>query len=324
MKASIFFYFFISLFLLSNEVGFIKAKNKKKYLKLNDLARYYSYNISRKGSQVILSSKNNKIIFKKNSKLIYINGIKFYLNFGILEYKLDLYASEIDCKNVLYPQFLGKQQVFKPVRTIVIDPGHGGKDTGTYFGRLKEKDFNLRFSKLLREYLEGSGFIVYLTRNSDTYPSFKYRQELARKISADIFISIHINSSPKSRSTSGIETYRLTPPDAPSFGRRNLRSSKKPYDLWHWNNTNLALAVQENLVRYTGANDRGVKSANFVILKHPYCPSVLIELGFLSHSREAKYLFSLAYQKSLAYGITKGLIEYAETSVLGRLRRKRF
>ncbi len=218
-------------------------------------------------------------------------------------------------------------------KIIIIDPGHGGKDGGTSSKRgIKEKNIVLRVSKYLRGYLQDKGFKVYLTRSNDKYVDLRKRTKIANRKKADLFISIHANST-RNRRTTGIETYFLSTSRSKkaknvalrenSLGVKSLGALSKNVLLNVVNrkkivaSNKLAIDIQRNLLVHTSKNgysakDHGVRGGPFWVLVGARMPNVLIELGYLSNTREANKLNTRAYQKILARGISMGIESYLE------------
>ncbi len=223
------------------------------------------------------------------------------------------------------------QQLGLKVKKIVIDPGHGGKDPGAIGrGGLKEKDVTLRLSRMLRERLANdSGPKIIMTRDTDVFIPLEERTAIANKYDADLFISIHINASPK-RTASGIETYILNISNDEEAkrvaARENATSTRSVSDLEFILNdlirtakTNdsvrLATAVQERLVknlkeRYGDTRSNGVKGAPFYVLVGTKMPSILIEVSYISNPNEEKKLQDEKYLREVIEGISSGLMRY--------------
>ncbi len=220
----------------------------------------------------------------------------------------------------------------RSVRTIVLDAGHGGKDPGAV-GRkgLKEKDVNLAVSLKLKRMLEQELNIrVLLTRSDDRFVSLQDRTKFANDSRADLFISIHANAS-KSRESKGIETYylstaRTTEARAVEALENSVveiyeggKQAAAKYDdlaiilsdilqAEHLEgSSDLATQIQTNLVAGAKGIDRGVKQANFYVLRGAFMPAVLIELGFLSNLAEEALLGNDEYQERLARTIFEGI-----------------
>ncbi len=170
----------------------------------------FEYSFDTIDDLVRIYSPDREIKLLLNSSVGALSGSIFYLR------KPPIYLKG----KILLPQQLeqiitsGEFVSFRPlftIKTIVVDPGHGGKDPGAISARgFYEKTVNLRVSKYLKEELEGLGFKVILTRDKDVFVSLAQRANIAKKHNADLFISIHANSN-HSRKVSGVEIYYLTP-----------------------------------------------------------------------------------------------------------------
>ena len=208
-------------------------------------------------------------------------------------------------------------------KTIVIDPGHGGKDPGGIgSGNLHEKSIVLSLSHKLREVLTAKGYTVLMTRETDHFIPLKKRTEFATQHKADLFLSIHANAAENS-SANGIETYYLdvTSTDKASekiAARENVNSGYSIQELETLvaglmreskseDSKRLASHVQAALVQNTGAIDRGVKHARFVVLIGTKVPAILIETGFVSNPVEGRKLTTSAYQHKIAAAIAQGV-----------------
>ncbi|MEE9542611.1 MAG: N-acetylmuramoyl-L-alanine amidase [Thermodesulfobacteriota bacterium] len=217
------------------------------------------------------------------------------------------------------------------VRKIVIDPGHGGKDPGA-IGKsgLKEKDVTLRISKLLKKSLKKrTKAKVILTRKRDVYIPLEERTAIANTAEADLFISVHVNASPK-RKASGVETYYLdVSNDRRSIqvaARENAASTKATGDLQYIlrdlmrtanrnDSSALATHIQSSLVKalkkkYRGVHGNGVKGAPFYVLVRTNMPSILVEVSFISNAKEEGRLKSEKYLTEIARGITDGVLGF--------------
>ncbi len=218
------------------------------------------------------------------------------------------------------------------VGRIVLDPGHGGHDTGTIGpGGLREKDLvldvALRLGRLIGERM---GSEVIYTRTDDRYVPLEARTELANQSKADLFLSIHANSS-RLRSAAGPETFYLnftTAPDALEVAaRENAPSARAIHELQDLvlkiaqkekvqESREFASRVQKALyrnLRLSPGRNRGVKKAPFVVLIGAQMPSVLAEVAFLSNPREERLLKQPEYRQRLAEALYRGLFDYAST-----------
>lgn len=208
-------------------------------------------------------------------------------------------------------------------KTIVIDPGHGGKDPGASgTGVLQEKGIVLSISKKLREILTAKGYTVLMTRDTNLFIPLKKRTEFATQHKADLFLSIHANGSESTRAN-GIETYYLDVTSTDSAAekiaaRENVNSGYNIQELETLleglireskseDSKRLAQYVQQALVQSTGAVNRGVKHARFVVLIGTKVPAILIETGFVSNPVEGNKLATSAYQHKIATAIAQGV-----------------
>ena len=218
------------------------------------------------------------------------------------------------------------------VKTIVIDPGHGGKDPGAVNNGIKEKDFNLDVAKRLASVLKSAGYTVHLTRSGDKYVGLYERTDIARKHKADLFISLHANSS-KNKNAEGFETYyldftkdetviRLAAIENAGVEKRGLGEMEKILGDMLLNSRiqeskRLAYKVQQNTVRKVSkagykVKSNGTKGAPFHVLIGSSMPCILVEMGYTSSLVEAKRMSSEKYRNFLAEGIANGIHQYAK------------
>ena len=216
-------------------------------------------------------------------------------------------------------------------KTIVIDPGHGGKDPGALgSGIPHEKDIVLSISEKLREVLTARGYTVLMTRDTNRFIPLRERTKFATQHKADLFLSIHANASENTQAK-GIETYYLdiNSTDKASeqiAARENANSGYSIQELESLlkgliqeskseDSRRLAEHVQQRLVHVTGAADRGVKHARFVVLIGANVPSIVIETGFISNPTEGWKLTTPAYQQKIVTAIADGVDKFLEETV---------
>lgn len=198
-----------------------------------------------------------------------------------------------------YPEDLSE---FKPPLIvqkafIILDPGHGGHDTGTQSiskPRYQEKSLNLVTANFLKEYLQQLGYKVVMTRQKDKFVSLERRAQFANELNPDFFISIHYNSAP-SAEAQGVEVFFFQSRE----NKERAAQSKK-----------LAQVVLKNILLTTKANSRGVKNGNFAVIRETTMPAILIEGGFVTNESELQNLKDPLYLKKLAWGVAKGIEEY--------------
>ncbi|MGB0652342.1 MAG: PKD domain-containing protein [Thermoplasmatota archaeon] len=174
---------------------------------------------------------------------------------------------------------------------IAVDPGHGGSDPGATYAGVEEADINLDVALELRDLLEAEGATVYMTRSTDVAVSLSDRTSGANSWGADYFLSIHANSCGECGGH-GTETYY----------HDSLSASSQAGQL--------ATATQPELITHGGLNDRGVKQANFHVLRETAMPAILVELGFVDHAGDRAVLTDADSQYQFALGMLHGLQEH--------------
>ena len=177
---------------------------------------------------------------------------------------------------------------------VFIDAGHGGTDPGALGYGYRESDLNLQVAKKVESKLKSKGIDVKMSRNSDIFYSLSERAEMANDYGADAFVSIHQNSA-EAKSANGIETY---------YNRK--KEEDRP----------LSNDIQKQVISQTGANNRGVKNAEFTVLVKSKMISALVECGFITNESEVKKLSNPSYQDKLATGIADGIEEYLKSNVI--------
>ncbi len=188
---------------------------------------------------------------------------------------------------------------------VLLDAGHGGKDSGAVNGKYMEKDFNLSILyKKAKQYFNQSETIkAFWTRADDTFINLYERPKLSKKAKADIFISLHMNSADSS-AAKGLEVYYSKIND--SKGSSGLTSKK------------MAEFFQDSLISKIGCYDRGFKSAEYVVCKYNTVPSILIELGFITNSQDLSRMKSSKLQDEAAKAIYDTIEELFEKYPTGR------
>lgn len=218
-------------------------------------------------------------------------------------------------------------------KLIVIDPGHGGSDSGAVGNGLKEKNVVLATSKKLGALLQKRGYRVLYTRSTDIFINLRSRTAFAAKKNADMFISIHANAAPNASSAlkmSGVETFFLSP--ARSERSKNAAALENRGDLEDMNtfskqtflnflnrekiisSNKLAIDIQSYMLssvkKSFSSRDGGVREAPFWVLVGATMPAVLVEMGYITHPQEGKNLGKSAYQDRIAQGIANGVDAY--------------
>ena len=298
-------------------------------VRLSDVAKQLRLKYSVNGNTILLSDGKNKncFEFQSGTKEAKFNGIKIFLSFPIetppmpttrlkkLAHQLRLVTPEYrirtaDVETIVKPLLSPQGFVKKRAQTIVLDPGHGGKAEGTVQNGLKEKLLTLKTAQLLAGKLRSMGYVVHLTRTTDTDVSLSQRSAFANMKHADLFISIHYNSAP-SEQARGIEVFAFPLAGSPSSDQVVTKEfTSMPINAFDGQSSLLGWQMQKEIIRSTGSVDRGVKRKRLGVLRELNCPGILIECGFLSHPEEAKACNSAGYQEKLTRAIADGIRAY--------------
>ena len=221
------------------------------------------------------------------------------------------------------------------IKTVVIDPGHGGKDPGASDNGVIEKNVNLAVGLELKRILSERNYRVVMTRNTDVYLTLQERTDIANKEEADLFVSVHVNALPKKRSLAGFEIYIMALPtdkdamelakaenreyvegkgmDVANVDRRTEMLLKILGDMQQNNkiseSTDFAAALY-NAGVINGLPMRRIAQAPFFVLRGAGMPAVLLEVGFLTNAAEAQNLMNPMYQQKIAQAMAAGIMNY--------------
>jgi N-acetylmuramoyl-L-alanine amidase len=200
-----------------------------------------------------------------------------------------------------------------PFAVVVIDPGHGGQDSGTQKMGLVEKELTLDVAHRVERLLQQRGLVTLLTRNDDSYVSLQDRAAIANDQADCVFVSIHFDEAGRSAAT-GIETYYAAHPV--SFPERIAswlpflqRTSSEPPNV---ESQSLAMFIQEALVAHTQAVNRGTRPQQFFVIANARHPAVLVEGGFLTNKDDVNKLVNGDYREQIAGAISEGILRYRD------------
>ena len=212
------------------------------------------------------------------------------------------------------PRAIVRSKRPEPVSVVVLDPGHGGQDSGAMAGNLLEKDLTLDVAQRIDRLLGAQGVATLMTRVGDAYVSLADRSALANRVAAAVFVSIHFNDGSRPV-VSGVETYfaahqtRSGPAVAawlPLLQRISTEESNVE-------SQSLAGFIQQELVARTQSANRGIKAEQFYVLANVRHPAVLVEAGFLTNKEDVTKLADANYREHLAIAISNGILAYRET-----------
>ena len=288
----------------------------REYVSLDSLKKFYNFpTLRRTGNDIVLEGKNLIFKLRVGDQEVFLNGVKFVCTYPVIESGSKVGISRIDLTKlidpVLRPSYIANAGNF---RTVVIDAGHGGKDSGAVNAYNTEKAYNLKVAKELKGLLQAKGFKVIFTRSDDNYLTLEERVQIANALTEPaIFVSIHFNSG--GRSAKGIETFTLSPQGVAHYGS-DVKSSD--FQLRNGNlndsaNVALATAVHGQVMAKIGRNntlDRGIKRARYSVLTGVKHPAILVEGGFMSHPYEARLIENPKYLSAVASGISDAVTLY--------------
>ncbi|HPN87988.1 MAG TPA: N-acetylmuramoyl-L-alanine amidase [Candidatus Omnitrophota bacterium] len=312
---------------------------KKNEIFLKDFCQHYglSWEWDHVSQTIRFSDKNNEISLLLGSRVMFVGDKKIFLSAPVvLRESLVVLPRDFLQFIVIHVRVKIKDDTdykILKVKKIIIDAGHGGHDPGAIGGdKTYEKDIVLAIARGLKNFLEKEGFEVQLTRGDDRFLSLKERSEISANIDADLFISIHANASLNKR-VQGIEVFSLKDLSEEQKGEEQLLSHERTFlkrvtgkspdqplreivsDMLYTYKQAESEALARNIVKesiqYTRAVNRGVKYAQFYVLRNTLIPAILIEVGFLSHKQEERSLKKASYQQKIIEGIGKGIVSYA-------------
>lgn len=287
----------------------------REYVSLASVKDFYGFTkMYPSGKTMILENPKVKMQLKAGGNECLMNNVKFVFSNTIETQGGMVYVSRVDLGKlidpVLRPNFIGNAGDF---RTVILDPGHGGKDPGATNPYGTEANYNLKVAGMIKKRLEEKGYKVVMTRNSNVYQSLQERVDFANSIKENaVYVSIHFNSG--NRSARGIETFTLSPPGVSHYGRSFRPDDNQSRAGNEHDSANIALAtaVHGTLLWKLGKNtlDRGIKRARFSVLSGVRHPAILLEGGFMSHPYEARLIENQAFQSALATGVVDAIGKY--------------
>lgn len=293
------------------------------YVTLRSVKDFYYFNKIKYGPVITMETPEVALEVRPGTQRCRMNGVLFILSHPVLERSGRYLLSRTDLNKlidpVMRPTYIYRARHFN---TVVIDPGHGGKDSGGLGHHENEKVYTLKIARLIRDILDRQGYRVVMTRDSDVAVSLASRVRIANKYPDAIFISIHFNAG-NSRAN-GIETFTVSPVGVPHMGR-DVRAGDfraVPGNVMDSASIALATAVHSRALLYLNSNsmgndfdieDRGIKRARYNVLTGIKIPAILFEGGFLSNRSEATKVHSSAYQKTLAIAIARAVDVYKKS-----------
>jgi N-acetylmuramoyl-L-alanine amidase len=298
----------------------VRKHDGEDYVSTESIKQYPGYKfktMTRKGNEITLESPGDKGVVMKlviGSAECTMNRVKFVFCKPVVEINSKAFISCTDLAKlvhpVLTPSFIKNAGNFN---TVILDPGHGGKDPGATNAYGTEAGYNLLVANLAKAELMKLGFKVVMTRTTDHYLTLEERVNLANAVKGEaVFISIHFNSG--GRAARGIETFTLSPPGVAHYGRGVVAADSFLRAGNEHDSANVALAtathgmVTRSLEGYTF--DRGIKRARYTVLSGVRHPAILLEGGFMSHPYESRLIHKPEYQARVARAVAQAVKKY--------------
>ena len=290
------------------------------YVTLRSVKDFYYFNKIKYGAVITMETSKTTLEVRPGTQRCRMNGVLFILSHPVLERGGRYLLSNKDLIKLIDP-ILRPDHIYRArhFNTVVIDAGHGGKDSGSLGPYDNEKVYTLKIAKLVRDILQRDGYRVVMTRESDVAVSLENRVRIANQFPEAIFLSIHFNSG--NARANGIETFTVSPVGVPHMGRDVRPGDHRavPGNVMDSASIALATAVHSRALRFLNSQsvgnnfniaDRGIKRARYNVLTGIKIPAVLFEGGFLSNRNEAAKVHSSVYQKTLAEALALAVNVY--------------
>ena len=281
---------------------------KTPYLAMDDIAKFYGFTKKQDKKNYTYSSKYTTFKLSEDSREATLSQVNLTLAFAptVSNGIFAISQADFNCylEPILRPQLLPRSTI----KRIVIDPGHGGKDPGCRGGTTLEKNINLQVATRLAQVLAAKGYVVGMTRTTDTYLTLKQRVSLATKFKPDLFISLHCNAA--GATVRGLEVYCATPQNTPASDAKVVSTKLCKANSYDKQNAYLAYQLQKKLVTLLKVPDRGVKHKRYTVITDLAAPCVLIEMGFLSNDTDRTQLATPAHQLKFATAVANAVDAY--------------
>jgi N-acetylmuramoyl-L-alanine amidase len=285
------------------------------YVSLESMRKFYNFDkLTRSGGNLTLKNSKVEMNLKVGGNECLMNGVKFVFTHNVSTIGEKAFVSRMDLAKlidpVLRPNFIKNADDF---RTVILDPGHGGKDPGATNSLGTEATYNMKVAERAKSMLQQKGFKVVMTRTTNSFLSLQDRVNFANAIRENaVFVSIHHNSG--GRAARGIETFTLSPPGVSHYGRGVIAADSQTRTGNEHDSANIALAtsvhgsILRRLQRHTF--DRGIKRARFSGLSGVCLAALLLDCAFMTLPHEATLIANEAYQNAVAGGIVDAILKY--------------
>ena len=287
-------------------------QNGRDYVTFNNVAHFYQFpEYIRVSYTVSLRKERVGIRAQAGTSDLYINGVRFFTDFPILSNATDDLISAMDVSKIIEPIIRpNRVKNAHKIETVVLDPGHGGVDTGATNRWGAEKNFALDVAQATRIELMHAGYKVEMTRSTDKSVTLEDRVTFANRFPNSIFVSVHFNMG---GSAEGLESYALAPAGVVSNAANEVAIADTRWCSGNGQdeqNIALAAAVHATVLSRLNMFDRGVKHARFHVLRNIRVPAVLVEGGFLSNLAEGQRIATSFFRQQLGAAIAQGIANY--------------
>ncbi|MDW8087887.1 MAG: N-acetylmuramoyl-L-alanine amidase [Candidatus Calescibacterium sp.] len=272
----------------------------------------------RKAKSYEISWKGEKLLLDFISEFSYVRYFIIPFPYKLI---IDVGFSKRDVDDIILRQEDKSKEDRKKV--LIIDAGHGGRDPGTTWGNLREKDITLKLSKMLYERFENDeNFEVILTRKDDRFIELEERSAIANASECDAFISIHVNSTQSRRSPSGFELFYFSQ----NFSKYAMRIAQKEngvkidknskiiFDIYseirESESYKLAKSISKRIKNIKKV--RTLEGAPLYVLAGTFCPSILVEIGFIDNPIDRADILSYSFLRNLSDEIYNGIVDFFE------------
>ncbi len=272
---------------------------------------------TKKDEDLRATNRYHRLFFWADSRKTEIDGVTILFSLPIISRSSVPFISTIDLQTTLIPLLYPHRIPKSEIKTICIDAGHGGTDTGKIDRGNRDSRFEKTYTLLLAhevsKLLQAENFKVVMVRKQDSKIKLSDRADVANNARADLFLCLHYNSA-EDKSVRGVETYCMSPAgvESSNAGGGKSREGSYPGNAHNSENMLLAYQVHKTILRSMGLEDRGIKRARFEVLRDGKMPGILIEGGFMSNAAEAKKIYDSAWRKRMAQSIVDGVVTYAK------------
>ncbi|MEP6602388.1 MAG: N-acetylmuramoyl-L-alanine amidase [Spartobacteria bacterium] len=292
------------------------------YVSVANIAKFYGFakidnqdaGPGQTNKKVKIDNGHDELEFTLASREMMINNVRNWLCFPVVANDGKFLVSRLDLAKTIEPQ-LRPHLIpnINKVKTVVLDPGHGGYDKGATSRYGCEKDYALDVARQLRPLLQAKALRVLLTREGDYFVPLEVRARIANAVKDSIFVSIHFNATDQDPTAAGLEIYSLTPLGAPSTHDEWLKATAmndQNGSAVDTHSIELSACIYHSVLGHIAEADRGIKRARFAVLRLTKGPAVLVEGGFMTEKGESQLIANKEWRGRLALALSMGIENY--------------